>query len=114
MKININKLIGIIIYLILPNCVFSQKIFSVKYKSQSDINVYVVGYESQSDLNVYKVDYSSQAKGNDGLWYFVKYNSQSDKKIYFVDHKFRFDLFSKEHLYLFLLFLFEKNPNYLK
>ena len=61
---------------------FSQKIFSSKYSSDSDLNIFVVDYESQADLKVFKVDYLSQAKGNDGLWYFVKYKSQSDLKIF--------------------------------
>ena len=68
-------------FLLFINFSFAQKIYSVDYKSQSDIKVFVVGYESQADLNVFKVDYQSQAKGNEGLWYFVDYSSQSDKKI---------------------------------
>ena len=66
---------------------FCQKIYSVKYASQSDFKVYVVDYASQADLKVFKVDYKSQAIKNDGLWYFVKYKSQSDKNIYFIDYK---------------------------
>ena len=67
-------LIGLIF---LPSLIFSQKIFTTDYPSQSDIKVFVVDYESQSDLKVFKVDYQSQSKGNEGLWYFVKYPSQS-------------------------------------
>ena len=57
-------------YLILflfPLISYSQKIYSVEYKSQSDIKVFVVDYEYQSDLRVFKVDYQSQSKGNEGL-----------------------------------------------
>ena len=61
---------------------FSQKIFSSKYSSDSDLNIFVVDYENQADLKVFKVDYLSQAKGNEGLWYFVEYKSKADKKIY--------------------------------
>ena len=43
---------------------FSQKIFSVQYKSQADIKIFVVEYKSQADLCVYKVDYKSQAGWN--------------------------------------------------
>ena len=43
-------------------CSNAQTLFSVDYKSQSDINVFVVDYKSQADLLVYKVDYKSQAK----------------------------------------------------
>ena len=68
-------------------CSSAQTLFSVDYKSQSDINVFVVDYKSQADLLVYKVDYKSQAKGNDGLWYFVDYKSQANFAIYFVDYK---------------------------
>ena len=78
--------------LMFPFFVFSQKIYTVDYSSQSDIKVFVVDYESQSDLKVFKVDYQSQSKGNEGLWYFVKYSSQSDKKIYFVDYPSQSDL----------------------
>ena len=82
-------LIGLIL---LPSIVFSQKIFTTDYQSQSDIKVFVVDYESQSDLKVFKVDYQSQSKGNEGLWYFVKHSSQSDKKIFFVDYPSQSDL----------------------
>ena len=63
-----NKLIFLIFFFIVhPNLeTFSQNIFSVKYKSQSDFSVYVVNYKSQADLLVFKVNYKSQAKGNDG------------------------------------------------
>ena len=61
---------------------FSQKVFSVDYSSQADINVFVTEYESQSDLKVFKLDYQSQAKGNNGLWFFVRYQSQADKKVF--------------------------------
>ena len=71
---------------------FSQKIFSVQYKSQADVKIFVVEYKSQADLCVYKVDYKSQAKGNEGLWYFEDYKSQADKKIYFTEYKSNSDL----------------------
>ena len=77
--------------LLLPTTTYSQKVFSVKYESQSDVKVFVVDYESQCDLKVYKVDYESQSKGNEGLWNFTKYESQSDKKIYFVDYESQSD-----------------------
>ena len=69
-----------------PFCMFSQKMFSVKYPSQADIKVFVTRYSSQADLNVFKVKYQSQAIENRGKWFFVKYQSQADKKIYFVDY----------------------------
>ena len=61
-----NKLI-LFFTLLFFNKFYSQKIYSVDYKSQSDIKVFVVDYESQADLNVFKVDYKSQAKGNEGF-----------------------------------------------
>ena len=45
-----------------------QTLYSVEYKSQADVKIFVVDYKSQADLLVYKVDYKSQAKGNEGLW----------------------------------------------
>ena len=53
----------ILIFLLLSNISYAQKIYSTDYSSQSDINVFVVDYESQADLKVFKVDYKSQAKG---------------------------------------------------
>jgi len=91
MKKQINKYI-LISLLLIPTLIYSQKIFSVEHKSQSDINVFVVEHESQCDLKVFKVKYESQGKGNEGLWSFVKYPSQSDKKIYFVEHESQYDL----------------------
>lgn len=78
--------------LLLPTIGYSQKVFSVKYESQSDVKVFVVDYESQCDLKVFKVDYESQSIGNEGLWYFTKYESQSEKKIYFTDYESQSDL----------------------
>jgi len=78
--------------LFLPVTSYSQKVFSVKYESQSDVKVFVVDYENQCDLKVYKVDYDSQSKRNEGLWYFTKYESQSDKRVYFVDYATQSDL----------------------
>lgn len=78
--------------LFIPSIIYSQKIFSVEYESQSDVKVYVVDYESQSDLKVFKVDYQSQVRDNEGLWYFVESPSQSDKKIFFVEYESQSDL----------------------
>ena len=89
---SIKNLVLLIGLFFIPSLVFSQKVFTTDYSSQSDIKVFVVDYESQSDLKVFKLDYQSQSKGNKGLWYFVKYPSQSDKKIYFVDYESQSDL----------------------
>ncbi|RAR73840.1 hypothetical protein [Flavobacterium aciduliphilum] len=32
----------------------AQKVYSVEYENQADINVFVVDYENQADLKVYK------------------------------------------------------------
>tara|TARA_B100001057_G_scaffold13732_2_gene13039 strand:- start:56385 stop:56732 length:348 start_codon:yes stop_codon:yes gene_type:complete len=77
---------------LIPHIICAQKIFPVKYQSESDLKVFVVDYESQADLKVYKLQYMSQVKGNDGLWYFAKYKSEADKKIYFVDYQSQSDL----------------------
>ena len=74
-----NQLLPLLLYFTFNNT-YAQKIFTVNYKSQSDIKVFVVDYESQADLKVFKVKYQSHAKGNNGLWYFVNYKSQADKK----------------------------------
>ena len=42
----------------------SQTFYSVDYKSQADINVFVVDYKSQADLLVYKVDYNPCTRSN--------------------------------------------------
>ena len=91
MKPHFQKLL-LISLIFIPSLLYSQKIFSVEYESQSDIKVFVVEYESQCDLKVFKVEYESQGKGNEGLWYFVKHQSQSDKKIFFVEHESQSDL----------------------
>ena len=67
--------INFIIFFLLSNYAFSQKMYSIKYKSQADVKLFVVEYESQADLNVFKEKYKSNAKGNEGLWYFVEYQS---------------------------------------
>ena len=90
--LNLNMIRIVFIFLFCTICSNAQTLFSVEYKSQSDVNVFVVEYKSQADLLVYKVDYKSQAKGNEGLWYFVDYKSQADFAIYFVDYKSQADL----------------------
>ena len=86
------KILLLFSLIFIPSIIYSQKIFSVEYESQSDIKVFVVDYESQCDLKVFKVEHESQVKGNEGLWYFVKHQSQSDKKIFFVEHESQCDL----------------------
>ena len=88
---NINC-IFILIFFLTTLYTNGQTLYSVEYKSQADVNIFVVDYKSQADLLVYKVDYKSQAKGNEGLWYFVEYKSQADFNIYFVDYKSQADL----------------------
>ncbi len=82
---------AITLLLFMPMALRAQKVFKVKYESQSDIKVFVVDYESQCDLKVFFVEYESQAS-EDGLWYFVKYESQADKKVYFVEYESQADL----------------------
>ena len=82
----------ILIFFLTTLYINGQTLYSVEYKSQADVNIFVVDYKSQADLLVYKVDYKSQAKGNEGLWYFVEYKSQADFNIYFVDYKSQADL----------------------
>ena len=43
----------------------AQKVFTVDYASQADVELFVVDYASQADLCVFKVDYASRAKGNE-------------------------------------------------
>ena len=91
-KMLIWKKLFIIGFLLMSFNSYSQKIHSVGFSSQAEVNVYVVDFESQADLKVYKVDFESQADGNKGLWYFVDFPSRADKKIYFVDFPSRADL----------------------
>ena len=51
-----------IFFLFFLHLSFSQKIFSVEYKSQADVKIFVVEYKSQADLCVYKVDYKSKQR----------------------------------------------------
>lgn len=89
--VSINTSLTIIV-LFFASSIYGQKVFSTKYKSQSDISVFIVKYESQCDLKVFKVDYLSNAKDNKGLWFFVDYESKADKNIYFVDYQSQSDL----------------------
>ena len=65
-------------------CSNAQTLFSVDYKSQSDINVFVVDYKSQADFAIYFVDYKSQA----------------DLKVFFVDYKSQAGWQTKEKKHL--------------
>ena len=73
-----------IFFLFFLHLSFSQKFFSVEYKSQADVKIFVVEYKSQADLCVYKVDYKSQA----------------DLKIFFVDYKSQAGWNKKEQKHL--------------
>ena len=77
----------LITLLLFPLLGISQKMFSTKYASQTDVHVFVTQYESQADLKVYKVEYPSRAIGNEGLWFFAQWPSQSDKRIFFVEYE---------------------------
>ena len=70
----------------------AQTVYSVDYKSDADIKVFVSEYKSDADLVVYKTEYKSDATGNNGIWHFVKYKSDAKKKIYFVQYKSDADL----------------------
>jgi len=48
----------------------AQKVFSVRYISQTDIKVFVEKYESMAGLVVYKVDYENRAGVNNGQFCF--------------------------------------------
>lgn len=70
----------------------AQTVFSVKYKSDAQVKVYVASYKSDADLVVYKAGYKSDAGDNKGIWYFCDYASDAKKKIFFVDYKSDADL----------------------
>jgi hypothetical protein len=46
--------------LLMSNCCYAQKVFSVQYANQADVKVFVVDYPNQADLKVYKVKYKNQ------------------------------------------------------
>jgi hypothetical protein len=65
----------------------AQTVYSVDYKSDADVKVFVSEYKSDADLVVYKTEYKSDATGNNGIWHFVKYKSDADLIIYFSQWK---------------------------
>ena len=70
----------------------SQVIYSVNWKSDAQIKVFVTNNKYDADLVVYKCKYKSDATGNRGWWHFTNYKSDAKKKIYFVDYKSDADL----------------------
>ena len=86
------------VLLTMAGCLFlgtslkAQTVFSVDYKSDADVKVYVAKYKSDADLVVYKAKYKSDAGDNDGVWFFTDYKSDAKKKIFFVDYKSDADL----------------------
>ena len=71
-------LFGLLFGLLSQN-IWSQKVFSTEYAHQADLRVFVV-------------DYAHQVKGNEGLWFFTAYPHQADKLVFFVDHAHQADL----------------------
>ena len=65
----------------------AQTVYSVSYKSDADVKVYVTDTKSDADLVVYKCKYKSDAQGNNGLWFFTDYKSDAKKTVYFVEYK---------------------------
>lgn len=70
----------------------AQTFYSVNYKSDAKIKVFVAKYKSDADLVVYKCAYKSDAIGNTGLWFFAKYKSDAKFPIFFCDYKSDADL----------------------
>lgn len=70
----------------------AQTVFSVDYKSDADVKVFVARYQSDADLVVYRAKYKSDAGENDGVWFFTEYKSDAKKKVFFVDYKSDADL----------------------
>lgn len=70
----------------------AQTVYSVEYKSDAKVKVFVASYKSDADLVVYKCSYKSDATGNDGLWYFTSYKSDAKFPVYFCDYKSDADL----------------------
>ena len=58
----------------------AQTVYSVDYKSDADVKVFVTDYKSDADLIVYKAGYKSDATGNNGIWYFVNYKSDAKRR----------------------------------
>lgn len=80
------------IFMLLSASLSAQTVFSVDYKSDADVKVYVAKYKSDADLVVYKAKYKSDAGDNDGVWFFCDYKSDAKKKIYFCEYKSDADL----------------------
>ena len=65
MKISkITSLMFLLVSVTFSHIANAQKIFSVKYKSDADVKVYVCDYKSDADLIVYKCSYKSNASKN--------------------------------------------------
>ena len=87
-RIDMKKLLFVLIFALLGSmAVKAQTVYSVQYKSDADVKVYVTNNKSDADVVVYKCNYKSDADANKGLWSFVNYKSDAKKKIYFVDWK---------------------------
>jgi hypothetical protein len=71
---------------------FAQTVYSVKYKSDAQVKVFVAQYKSDADLVVYKAQYKSDAGENNGVWFFTDYASDAKKKIFFGDYQSDADL----------------------
>ena len=72
--------------------VYSQKLFTVDYASDSDFKVIVVEHASQADIKVYLEEVVSQVQGNRGIWHFTNIRSDADKKVLFVKYQSQADL----------------------
>ena len=79
--------LSLLLFILYPTCTLTaQTFYSVNYKSDAKVKVFVANYKSDADLVVYKCSYKSDASGNDGLWFFTNYKSDAKFPIYFCDY----------------------------
>jgi hypothetical protein len=82
----------LLLILFLSSKVYSQNIYSVNFKYQSDVKVFVTDNKINADLLIYKVDHKYEAKENKGSWYFCEYKYQAEKNIFFTEYSYQSDL----------------------
>ena len=76
----------LVILLLLPAMVYSQKIFVVKSKQQADVICYITKSKNEADWVVMTTTWESTSR-NKGRWMYVKSPNFADMKIFFTNNK---------------------------
>jgi hypothetical protein len=91
MTTSLKNIIFSILFALISNFVWSQKVFITQYEYQADVVVHLVNQRYQANMVVETVQYPYQAGFYNAKahWCFVQYAYQADIKIFITNYAYR-------------------------